>query len=78
MDQTPITPEAFESGGTPLPLCGVELDLQQVAQQIVELAQLAAVEHLDSIGRSQADGLYRLVHTTAQVKQNKKPAGTWR
>jgi hypothetical protein len=50
------------------------LDLALIAQRIQELAQLAAREHLESIGRSQAEGLYRL----AGHASHNKPTGTWR
>ncbi len=74
MDRMQTTTEPFNSGRTPLPLRSLGLDLEQIARRIQELAELAAREHLESIGRSQADGLYRLVHTTAHMKAT----GTWR
>jgi hypothetical protein len=54
--------------------CIEGLDLDLIAQRIEELAQLAAREHLDSINRSQAEGLYRLAAATSHPK----PTGTWR
>ena len=52
----------------------LQLDLEQIARRIREVAELAAREHLDAIERSQADALFRL----ARNSRTSKPTGTWR
>ena len=51
-----------------------EINLEQIARRIREVAELAAQEHLDAIARSQADRLVRLARNNVPSK----PTGTWR
>lgn len=40
---------------------GAMMDLESVGQRIVELVELAVREHLDGVGRSQAERLMKLM-----------------
>ena len=54
------------SGGGEVSLpSGACLDLSRIGQRIVDLADLSVMEHLQAVGRSQADGLLELVRKTA-------------
>lgn len=46
-----------------------KLDLEGVAQRIVELAQMCATEHLRTIARSQAQGLMELARQSQLQEQ---------
>ncbi len=46
-------------------LIAAGVDLESVGQRIVELAELALREHLEGVGRSQAERLMKMVEETS-------------
>jgi len=46
---------------------GLSLDIELIAQRVLKLAEIATLEHLEALARSQADGLMDLAEEIGTV-----------